>query len=443
MECAPSVALPLWKEKAWAEDAYRTECFAAFDATRHTAVRQGTRTDRPEVPSGLLPAQGVLPDSIWRAAIEHGWVTADDGKVPIESIQPASLDLRLGPIAHRLRSSFLPGQKSVASCLGDYQLGAPISLAQGAVLEQNRPYLIPLLEKLKLPVGIRARANPKSSIGRLDVFTRLVVDESPGFDDIPTGYCGPIYLEVVSRSFTIQVTEGLPFNQIRLVHGDADFRVPDEELQRAHARRPLLFQSNYDGEQPNPVTEPIISHGLFLTVDLLGDADKVVGYRAKKNSMLLDVSKESGYRAEDFWEQVRSDQQNRLILEPEEFYLLVSLEKVSVPQEWAGEMTAYDPTSGELRTHYAGFFDPGFGFSQSDGVYGSRAVLEVRAHDVPFCLQHKQRIARLVFEHMARPPDRLYGPDIGSSYQNQRLKLSKIFRDWPPKTAHQMSFLPG
>ena len=363
--------------------------------------------------------------------------------MPTESIQPASLDLRLGSVAYRLRSSFLPGPQSVVSCLPDYQLGAPIPLAKGAVLEQNRPYLIPLLERLELPAGIRARANPKSSIGRLDVFTRIVVDEGSGFDDIPAGYCGPMYLEIVSRSFTIQVTQGLSVNQIRLVYGDADFRVPDEELQRAHARTPLLYQSTDDSEQPSPVTEPIISHGLFLTVDLFGDADEVVGYRAKKNSMLLDVSKLSEYRPEDFWEQVRSDQQNRLILEPEEFYLLVSLEKVSVPGEWAGEMTAYDPTSGELRTHYAGFFDPGFGFSQSDGVYGSRAVLEVRAHDVPFCLQHRQKIARLVFEHMARPPDRLYGPDIGSSYQNQRLKLGKIFRDWPPKTPHQMSFLPG
>ena len=385
----------------------------------------------------MLSAQGVLPDSVWRAAIELGWVTADDG-VPDKDIQPASLDLRLGPYAYRLRSSFLPGPHTVDSCLNDYQLGAPIPLVDGAVLEQNRPYLIPLLESLELPQGVRARANPRSSIGRMDIFTRVLVDNSPGFDEIPPGYSGPMYLEVVSRSFTIQVTRGLSLNQIRLLNGDP--RVSDTELQRRHARTPLLYEWVSDGPA-RPVDEPIISDGLFLTVDLSGDADKVVGYRAKKNSMLINLSGESEYQAEDFWEQVRSDQQNRLILEPEEFYLLVSLEGVSVPQGLAGEMTAYDPTSGELRTHYAGFFDPGFGFSENDGVFGSRAVLEVRAHDVPFSLQHRQKIARLVFEHMALPPDRPYGPDIGSSYQNQRLKLSKMFREWTPKTAHQMSFL--
>ena len=359
-------------------------------------------------------------------------MAAEDGEIPVESIQPASLDLRLGSCAYRLRSSFLPSRTSVSGSLPDYQLGPPMPLAKGAVLEQNRPYLIPLLERLNLPDGVRARANPKSSIGRLDIFTRIVVDESPGFDEIPSGYSGPMYLEVVSRSFTIQVTTALPLNQIRLVHGDCE--LSDADLQRGHALAPLLYEY---AEQPHPVVEPIISDGLFLTVDLQGDPDRVVGYRAKKNSMLLDLSTVSGYRAEDFWEQVRSDRQDRLILEPEEFYLLVSLEGVSVPKEWAGEMTAYDPTRGELRTHYAGFFDPGFGLSQSDGVYGSRAVLEVRAHDVPFALQHRQKIARLVFEHMARPPDRPYGPDIGSSYQNQGLRLSKIFREWPPKSSHQ------
>ena len=391
-------------------------------------MRQAHKTAKPEVPEGQLSSEGVLPDSTWRAAIEHGWVTADEA-VPEKSIQPASLDLRLGSLAYRLRSSFLPGDAPVISCISDYQLGPPISLDHGAVLEQNRPYLIPLLERLNLPDGVRARSNPKSSIGRLDIFTRIVVDESPGFDEIPAGYSGPLYLEVVSRSFTIEVARALPLNQIRIVYGDSN--VSDTDLQRTHVRTPLLYQ-HVNGKQPRPIAEPIISDGLFLTVDLSGRWDEIVGYRAKKNSMLLDLSEVSEYSAEDFWEQVHSDK-GRLILEPEEFYLLVSREGVSVPEDWAGEMTAYDPTSGELRTHYAGFFDPGFGFSQADGVYGTRAVLEVRAHDVPFSLQDGQKIARLVFEHMARAPDRLYGSEIGSSYQNQRLKLSKVFRDWSPK----------
>ena len=400
-------------------------------------MNQAKQKARPRVAEGSISAQGVLPDSVWLSAIDRGWVSSKDGAVPAESIQPASLDLRLGSHAYRLRSSFLPGRSTVAATLRDYQLGAPIPLESGAVLEQNRPYLIPLLETLNLPDGIRARANPKSSIGRLDIFTRTVVDESPGFDDIPEGYSGPMYLEVVSRSFTIQVATGVSLNQIRLVNGDS--RLSDADLHRVHGRTPLVYRY---GQDRRTVAEPLISEGLFLTVDLSGGADSVVGYRAKKNSALLDLSKVAEYDPQDFWEQVRSDQLNRLILEPEEFYLLMSLEGVSIPRDLAAEMTAYDPTSGELRTHYAGFFDPGFGFSDPGGIHGSRAVMEVRAHDVPFALQHRQKIARLVFEHMAIPPDTLYGPGIGSSYQDQRLKLSKMFRESSTRPViHQMSFL--
>ena len=322
----------------------------------------------------------------------------------------------------------------------DYQLGAPIPLEGGAVLEQNRPYLIPLLETFALPKGIRAKANPKSSVGRLDIFTRIVVDEAPGFDAIPDAYSGPMYLEVVSRSFTIQVTTGVRLNQVRLVN--ADKRLSDADLYREHECTPLVYQ--YARERPATIeatpAKPIVSDGLFLTVDLSGDDDRVVGYRAKKNSRLLDLSSGTEYAPQEFWEPVRADQHKRLILEPEEFYLLMSLEGVSVPKGLAAEMTAYDPASGELRTHYAGFFDPGFGLSDDSGMRGSRAVLEVRAHDVPFALQHRQKIARLVFERMASPPEKPYGPEIGSSYQNQRLKLSKMFQEWPLETERQLSF---
>ena len=325
-----------------------------------------------------------------RRAIDSGWVSAGDDEIPTANIQPASLDLRLANVAYRLRSSFLPGRRPVMKSLGEYQLGPPIPLTGGAVLERGRPYLIPLLESLELPPRVSARANPKSSIGRLDVFTRIVVDRSPGFDEIPDGYAGPMYLEVVSRSFTIQVTEKLTLSQLRLVHGNKE--LPDVELSRIHARTPLLYQYNLESKKPYLVDELVVSNGLFLTVDLSGATE--IGYRAKKNSMLLDLSKIGGYRIEDFWEQVKSDQRRRLILEPEEFYLLVSLEGVAIPLEYAGEMTAYDPTSGELRTHYAGFFRPwlrvlpiGRSSRQQSGVRGARSRCSLcsraRAKDRP------------------------------------------------------------
>lgn len=395
---------------------------------------------RPQTAQEVISAQGVLPDSVWRQAIGQGWVTSTGDNISDDDIQPASLDLRLGPYAYRLRSSFLPGPNSVKDVLPDYQLGAPIPLEGGAVLEQNRPYLIPLQEALRLPKEIRAKANPKSSVGRLDIFTRVVVDKAPGFDAIPAAYSGPMYLEVVSRSFTIQVATGIALNQVRLLKGDG--RLLDADLCGEHEHTPLVYQYVRGRAATIRATpaKPIVSDGLFLTVDLSGDNDSVVGYRAKKNSRLLDLSGGAEYAPQEFWEPVRADQHKRLILEPEEFYLLMSLEGVSIPKGLAAEMTAYDPASGELRTHYAGFFDPGFGFSSASGKQGSRAVLEVRAHDVPFALQHEQKIARLVFERMARPPDRLYGPDIGSSYQNQRLKLNKMFREWPLETERQLSF---
>ena len=414
---------------------------------RTTSTKTVDSDDRPS--KSLLPAKGVLPDVLLREAIRQGWVSSEE-EIPSTNVQPASIDLRLGGVAYRLRSSFLPGKRPVLQSLKEHQIGPEIPLSNGAVLEKNRPYLIPLKERMDLPEGVRARANPKSSTGRLDVFTRVLVDgrpgfdDSPGFDEIPERYRGPMYLEVVSRSFTIQVEENLSLNQVRLINGSG--LVADEELRRMHARTPLLYHYGLDGRLPRPAENITFANGLFLTVDLVADVEKIVGYRAKENSRLLDLSQVGHHEIKDFWEFVESDQRKRLILEPEKFYLLVSREGVAVPPGYAGEMTAYDPTSGELRTHYAGYFDPGFGFSDTDGVYGSRAVLEVRAHDVPFALEHGQRIAKLAFEPMVTPPAKLYGPEIGSSYQNQRLKVSKVFRESLTKTTPQISAggpLPG
>ncbi|HET9201297.1 MAG TPA: 2'-deoxycytidine 5'-triphosphate deaminase [Dehalococcoidia bacterium] len=364
---------------------------------------------------------GVFPSQQLRQSIQDGWIVADGYEIRPEDIQPASLDLHLGDIAHRLQCSFIPGESTVQDKLAEYVMGSPIDLREGAVLEIGRPYLIPLAESLALPSDVRARTNPKSSTGRLDVFTRVITDHGNYFDDVAAGYKGGLYLEVFSRSFTIRVKQGFALNQLRLL--GADTEITDNELRVLHEKDPLIFLDSGPA-QPGQVT---FASGLLLSVDL--SSISAVAYRARKNSKLLDLTLEGFYDYTEFWEAERpTGAPRRLILEPEEFYLLVSKERVRVPPDYAAEMVAYDPTSGELRTHYAGFFDPGFGDIPGAERQGSRAVLEVRAHDVPFVIEDGQKVFKLAFQRLAERPDVLYGDQIGSHYQGQELSLSKQFR---------------
>ena len=374
--------------------------------------------DPAEIPAGVFPAQ------LLRAACAQGWLGSVTSPVPDGNVQPASVDLRLGEVAYSLRCSFLPDDDvPVQAKLEAYALDE-LSLGDGAVLEVNRPYLVPLMEELRLPAGVRGKANPKSSTGRLDVFTRVVTDGNYRFDEIHAGYVGRMFLEIVPRSFPIRIHPGLCLNQLRLLSGSP--RLGDDDIRRIHSQTPLLFS---DGEAV-PDEKLSVADGLFLRLDLRHEARQGgAGYQARKNRPVLDLSRVGAYEAADYWRPVFPESgTGSVILEPEEFYLLLSEETVQVPPFLAAEMMAYDPTAGELRTHYAGFFDPGFGFHPDEAATGSAAVLEVRAHDVPFLIEHGQRVCKLSFEHMAAPPDVLYGRAIGSSYQDQDLTLSKHFR---------------
>jgi dCTP deaminase len=364
------------------------------------------------VSGGILPAQGI------RRAIDEGWIVADSG-VPAANVQPASLDLRLGAKAYALRCSFLPDDViSIERKLDDLSL-TEFDIAGGAVLERNRPYLIPLAERVALPDDVRGRTNPKSSTGRIDVFTRVISEGNFRFDEIPAGYEGPLFLEIFSRSFAIRVEEGLTLNQLRLVAGDA--RCSDAEILALHEESPLVHVD----DAPVTAAELRLADGLFLSVDL-ERGEEPAGYKARPNAPLLDLARVGEHEGELFWEPIYAVG-GRIILQPEEFYLLISRERVQIPPWLGAEMTAYDPTAGELRTHYAGFFDPGFGFPQGRRQ-GARAVLEVRARDIPFMVEHAQRICKLGFERMLEPPDVVYGEGIGSSYQYQELTLSKHFK---------------
>ena len=382
-------------------------------------------------------AHGVLPSQLLAEAVAAGWVGAGELRIPSSNIQPASLDLRLGERAYRIRCSFLAGDKEVAHKVKDFIVDELDLRREGAVLETGRPYLVPLAEGLALPPFVKGKANPKSSTGRLDVFTRVITDYSYRFDEIAAGYEGPLYVEIVPLSFAVRVRQGLALNQLRLMAGRSS--LTDEELWEAHRDEPLL----YVGGRPADKTQFATGNGLFLSLDVRSGKHRRVGYRAKEHTLVLDMAKAGGHRVEDYWEEVFAEEEDRVVLGPERFYLLLSEEAVSVPPGLACEMTAYDPTSGELRTHYAGFFDPGFGYNRAGTLNGSRAAREVRAHDVPFMIEHGQQVCKLTFERMAAEPVKLYGEDIGSNYQGQVDTLSKHFRkDEPAHAGHDREAAP-
>ncbi len=358
-----------------------------------------------------MTGTGVLADSAIGAMIAAGEIAAS-APVPDAQIQPASLDLRLGAKAYRVRASFLAGSgRTVAERIAEFEMHE-IDLRQGAVLEKGCVYVVPLMERLALPKGLTAVANAKSSTGRLDLLTRTITDGGVEFDRIPEGYTGPLYAEICPRSFSVLVRPGMRLNQIRFRRGQSV--LTDAELRALHEQSPLVSG------------KAMISEGLGFSVDLKPAKGDLVGYRAKPHTGVIDLDRLGHYDPAEYWEEVHT-KDGRIILDPGAFYILVSREAVTIPPDYAAEMAPYLAMVGEFRVHYAGFFDPGFGYDGAGGN-GSRGVLEVRCHEAPFVLEHGQVVGRLVYERMAERPDRLYGVDLKSNYQGQGLKLSKHFR---------------
>jgi dCTP deaminase len=362
---------------------------------------------------------GVLPSQALEQMIGSGGIRARTPILP-EQVQPSSLDLRLGAEAYRVRASFLAaGSATVTSKLEQYRLHT-LDLTRPAVLEKGCVYIVPLQEELALPDNISGKANPKSSTGRLDIFTRLITDQGRQFEIVPAGYRGRLFAEVVPRTFSVVVRQGDRLSQLRLFQG---VHAPSDLLLREiDSAETLVYLPD---ETPGAAN---IANGLRLSVDLAGiDDSPVIGFRAKKHAPLIDLSRIGYYATEDFWDPIRRNESRTLVLDPEDFYILASRERVRIPPQYAAEMVPYDPTIGEFRIHYAGFFDPGFGYGTGD-INGTRAVLEVRSHEVPFILEDGQVVASLVFERLLERPRELYGEGIGSNYQRQGLKLSKHFK---------------
>ena len=377
-----------------------SELFTGAPATAPVSPLQGT---------GILPYQQI------KALIRDHEIWAEDDIRP-EQVQPASLDLRLGPVAYRVRASFLPGESSsVAEKISQFALHE-IDLRNGAVLEKDCVYVVPLLERLQLSTRISAAVNPKSSTGRLDIFTRLIVDRSRAFDEVEAGYQGMIYAEIVPRTFSVIVRQGTRLSQIRFRRGSPNTSA--SALRRLHEQFRLV-----DDDKAN-----LRGDSIAVTLDLLGeDRGGLVGWKAKRHAELVDVDAKGVYEPLDFWEPISLRPGRGMVLDPADFYILATREAVVVPPDHAAEMLPSDTQVGEFRVHYAGFFDPGFGYDPAGGQ-GSRAVLEVRSRDVPFVLEHGQTVGWLRYEKLAAAPDRLYGGSLGSNYQGQGLQLGRQFK---------------
>jgi dCTP deaminase len=376
----------------------------------------------PDAPTENASARttGILPSQDISKLIARGHLIAKPAIHP-DHIQPASLDLRLGDMAHRVRASFLPGPNSTVEAKIKELRMTRVDLTGAPVFEKDCVYIIPLVEELNLPENISGKANPKSTTGRLDIFTRLITDYGTEFDRVPPGYKGKLYAEVVSRTFTVAIRAGMRLSQLRFVQGSPV--AGDRTIKGLDHEEPLVYMDDED----SPV-KARTHRGLRITVNLEGsEPGEVIAYKAKRYAPAIELDKINYYATEEFWEVRHQTANKSLILEPDDFYILASRERVRVPPDFAAEMVPFDPSDGEFRIHYAGFFDPGFGYGSSD-IKGTRAVLEVRAHEVPFLIEHGQLVGRLNYMPLLSRPEKIYGTNIGSSYQHQALTLSKQFR---------------
>jgi dCTP deaminase len=376
-------------------------------------TKSDAETIAEDAPLGVAVEDGILPAQAIRALISSSALKLQQPLADAQ-LQPASIDLRLGDCAFRVRASFLPGPGTkVADKIPGLSLHK-IDLTSGAVLETGCVYIVPLLESLALPHSISGATNPKSSTGRLDVFTRVIADGVTAFDQIPAGYKGALYAEICPQTFPIIARTGSKLSQLRFRVGNP--REDDDGLRRLQNELTLVSGHSAD-----------IDDGIALSVDLDGNDDGLIGYRAKRHTGAVDVDVPGACPTLDYWEPIHRRDEKRLILDPDQFYILASKEAVHIPPTHAAEMVPFNPLVGEFRVHYAGFMDPGFGHAPAGGV-GSRVVLEVRSHKVPFILEDGQIVGRLIYERLIEPPEKLYGTDLGSNYQAQGLKLSKHFR---------------
>ena len=350
-------------------------------------------------------------------------ITADTALCD-DQIQMASIDLSLKGPVYGMRASGLPrrGETVRSRIDASAKTGYTFNLTgEDKLLSRRQTYIIPLNEGLKLPPGFAARFSPKSSTGRVDVLARILADGIPHFDSVPAeGYRGPLYLEVTPLSCDILLRSGQSLMQMRLRQGDS--LVSANDLVTLQAEKGIVWGK--DGKPIAPEKLSLAEHGLYMHVDL--DRD-IVGFMARDPILAeLSFAKSDFYDPYDFWEPITRPKGGSIVLNPGRFYLLATKERVKVPSNICGDIAAYDASTGEFRTHYAGFFDPGFGGSKPE-ERGTVGVMEVRGREIPFELQDNQPVCRMDFQWLDEVPNRLYG--AGNNYTGEQPSLGKFFRN--------------
>jgi len=343
-------------------------------------------------------------------------------------IQPASIDLPIGGTCYLMRDKVLPHRRSIRSILNEkdcFLEKVTIEAANDSVLLlKGQTYLFPCV-KLDLGGNLRGSLSPKSSIGRVDLMVRGIFDECGLYDTVAGK--GELWLEVSPRSFNVRVHSLQTLSQLMIFTTDAPSQVDSPLSINSMMEMPLCYDRY--GE---PIVEEAQIHrgALVLSLNLMkgktdSACDDVLGYEALPTSKVIDLNCVATHDATEFFRPIPCN--HAVTLEKDKFYILATKEKVSIPVHLSAEMVPFSQHVGELRAHYAGFFDPGFGFGENGEIKGTVGVLEVRPHET-VTVYDGQPICLMEFYRNTRIPLKEYGMKNNNNYQQQEgPKLAKYF----------------
>ncbi len=370
------------------------------------------------MPLNFSKHKGSLPDSMIAKMIDGGFIKGAN----LANVRPSSLDLTVSDEIYEVAGIFQPRTnetvRQVLAKINKKKVSLNEPLSQGSM------YLLRLNETLALPEQVYAYCNPKSSSGRIDVHVRLLADRVSRYDAVtPAGWRGELWLSIMPKTFDIKLPRNYSLNQIRFFN--ADTRFDELELELAMREHSLLWRVKK--RQPFDYSELKIRDGdgaAILTLDL---SPKIVGYRAVKTKQVIDLNRINYYDWKKFFEPVLASKADYLELERDYFYILSTSEAVRVPPDLACEMAPMDERSGEFRSHYAGFIDPGWGWGRAGEGKGRPLTLELRPFE-DLIVRDRQPIAKIKFERMMKLPDTAYDAGPSNYLKQAGPRLAKQFK---------------